>query len=201
MSESTFSSEPRPADRTAALRVEPATVADLGAIREAYTAGRAVQRTQGSSVWPEFSDAAIAREIDSGSLFRVMDAERLAGVFSLVLADLAIWGEMERGEHLYLHRISRAPSHQGGGLVRVILAWADERCRALGRAGLRMDTWATNAPLIGYYEQLGFRLVGRRLMPADPRLSPHYHGIELALLERPCRDGEADAARPSPPTG
>jgi ribosomal protein S18 acetylase RimI-like enzyme len=167
------------------MRVEPAAPAHLPDVRDAYAAGRAIQRSRAGTVWPEFTDAAILLEVERGCLFRVLDGDRLAGVFSVAYEDPAIWGERERGAHVYLHRIARAAAHPGGGLLDAVLAWGRARCRALGRAGVRMDTWASNEALIAYYERAGFRLVGRRRLPADPRLPPHYHGIEVALLEEP----------------
>lgn len=165
------------------LGVEPARPADLPAIHAAYAAGRAIQHAQGFAVWPEFPDESVLAEIAAGNLLRVMDGATLAGVFSVTYEDPAIWGDLERGAHVYLHRITRAADYQGRGLMDAVLAWARERCRTLGRAGLRMDTWADNATLITYYGRLGFALVGRRRLDADPRLLPHYHGLELALLE------------------
>ena len=47
-------------------------------------------------------------EIRAGRLRRVVDGPALAGVFSLAYEDGAIWGERERGAHVYLHRIARA---------------------------------------------------------------------------------------------
>jgi ribosomal protein S18 acetylase RimI-like enzyme len=167
------------------MRIEPATAADLEAIRAAYADGRAIQREQRSPEWPEFSDAAIIAEIEAGHLFRIMHDDALVGVFSVAYEDPAIWGEHERGAHIYLHRIARAAGYRGRGLIDTVLQWARARCRTLGREGLRMDTWASNAPLIAYYQRLGFALVGRRRIEADPRLPAHYHGIELALLEEP----------------
>jgi len=58
-----------------------------------------------------------------------------------------------------------------------------------------MDTWASNDALIAYYGRLGFHLVRRRRIAPDPRLAAHYHGIELALLERPCSDEEGKRVR------
>jgi predicted acetyltransferase/GNAT superfamily N-acetyltransferase len=168
------------------LRVEPATAADLPAIHSAYEAGRAIQRAQGFAVWPDFPDASVLAEIAAGNLLRVMDGATTAGVFSVTYEDPAIWGDRERGAHVYLHRIARAPGFAGRGLIDVVLAWARERCRALGRAGVRMDTWADNAALIDYYGRFGFTPVGRVRLAADPRLHPLYHGLELALLEEPC---------------
>jgi ribosomal protein S18 acetylase RimI-like enzyme len=115
----------------------------------------------------------------------VYDDDVMAGVFSMLDDDAAIWESRECGAHCYLHRISRAPRWEGRGLVDAILTWAHAEARRRGKLGLRMDTWASNHALIDYYGARGFALVGTRLMPADSRLSPHYHGIELALLEAP----------------
>jgi ribosomal protein S18 acetylase RimI-like enzyme len=167
--------------------IQPATPADLPAVRKAYAAGRVRQREQGASAWPEFPDAALRDEIAGGRLFVAREGETAAGVFSVAYEDPAIWGELESGAHIYLHRIARAPGWTGSGLVEAVLAWADVRCRELGRAGLRMDTWANNTALIGHYERFGFRRVAVRRVGADPRLLPHYHGLVLALLERPCQ--------------
>jgi GNAT superfamily N-acetyltransferase len=171
----------------AGVKVEPATAGDLPMIRVAYGNGRALQRETGSSVWPEFSDAAILREVERGDLFRVIDADgAVAGVFTVAHEDPAIWGDLERGSHIYLHRIARAPDWPGRGLMEPILSWTVDRCRLLGREGIRIDTWGENTPLISFYESRGFILVQRRRIGVDPRLPLHYHGGEFALLERPC---------------
>jgi ribosomal protein S18 acetylase RimI-like enzyme len=170
------------------MRIERASVSDLSSTRAAYAEGRAIQIAQGSALWPEFDDAAIVAEIEIGHLFRVLDGDTLAGVFSVAYADEAIWAERERDAHIYLHRIARAPGYVGRGLIQAVLAWARAECRALGREGLRMDTWSSNTPLIDYYRRLGFTLVGRRVIPADARLPSHYHGVELALLEETRED-------------
>jgi ribosomal protein S18 acetylase RimI-like enzyme len=174
------------------LRVERATVDDLPAVRSAYAHARAIQKWEGATVWPDFPDEYIAAEIDRGCLFRLMDGREIVGVFSIAYDDAAIWGELETGEHLYLHRIARAENYPGRGLVVAVLAWARAQCHALGRTGLRLDTWANNANLIAYYSRQGFRLVGRRQMGFDPRLPPHYHGNEYALLEEIEEEGAHD---------
>ncbi len=169
---------------TSSWRCEVASRDDLPDARAVYEHARATQRARGGDVWPEFTDDAILREIDEERLLRVVANDALAGVFSVAYDDAAIWGSLERGEHIYLHRIARAAACPAGGLVDAVLAWAIERCRTLGRAGLRMDTWAGNAALIEFYGRRGFRLVEERRLGADPRLPPHYHGNAFALLER-----------------
>ena len=177
------------------MRVEPASRDHLAAVRAAYADARAIQRGHGGVLWPEFSDAAILAEIDAGALLRVLEGHTLMGVFSVAYEDPAIWGERERATHIYLHRIARAATYAGRGLMEAVLDWARARCRAMGRAGLRMDTWASNGALIAYYERRGFRLIGRRRLAADPALPTHYHGIEVALLEEPCGTGAGASVR------
>ena len=168
------------------MQVEPATTADLTAIREAYAHARAIQQQQGSTVWPEFTDEAMLAEVSERRLFRVFGDGSLLGVFSVAYEDAAIWGELERGAHIYLHRIARSPTSHVTGLVDAVLAWARAECKALGRSGLRMDTWSDNQALIAFYQRRGFDLVAHRRIEDDPRLPPHYHGREFALLERAC---------------
>jgi GNAT superfamily N-acetyltransferase len=165
------------------LLIEPATFDDLPAIRAAYANGRDTQHRVGSPVWPEFTDDAILAEISAGRLFRVIDDQTTAAVFSVAYEDPAIWGELERGAHLYLHRIARAADWNGRGVMDVILSWAAAECRSLARAGIRIDTWASNAELIAFYQRRGFTLVGHRHIAVDPRLPPHYYHNEFALLE------------------
>lgn len=166
------------------MHIEPATPADLDAVRAAYAYARELQTAHGMTAWPVFADASILAEIGEGRLFRVDDGDALAGIFSVAYDDAAIWGARERGEHIYLHRIARAPGYDGRGLVAAVVGWAEDRRRALGRVGLRMDTWANNDPLIAYYGRFGFTFVGNVTIGNEPRLPPHYHGREFALLER-----------------
>jgi ribosomal protein S18 acetylase RimI-like enzyme len=166
------------------IRVELATPDDLPDVRATYEYARAFQHTKTGVSWPAFVESAILAEMAARQLHRVVENDEAIGVFSVVREDPLIWGELERGAHLYLHRIARAPAYGGHGLVAAVLEWASERCRVLGREGLRMDTWADNQALVGYYERHGFALVGRRRL-FDSRLPAHYYGVELAMLEKP----------------
>jgi ribosomal protein S18 acetylase RimI-like enzyme len=170
------------------MQVTQAAPVHLAEIHAVYADGRAVQRETGSPLWPEFTDAAILAEIHSGALYRVVDGGTLVGVFSAFYEDEPIWGDLERGAHIYLHRIARSSSYRGRGLVDAVIAWALAHGEARGSEGLRMDTWASNDTLTAFYRTRGFGLVGTRRIPLDSPLSEHYRGIELALLERSLKD-------------
>jgi len=167
------------------MRVEPATPAHLEEVRSAYADARARQAAHRAFLWHEFTDRSILDQMEAGHLFRVLDGDAFVGVFTVAYEDPAIWGELERGAHIYIHRFARAATYPGRGLVDAILAWAIAHCTALGREGLRLDTWGHNDALIAFYESRGFTLVDRRTMGSDPRLAPHYDGLHLALMERP----------------
>jgi len=167
------------------MRVEPATPAHLAEVRSAYADARARQAEHRAFLWPEFSERSILDQMEAGHLFRVLDGDAFVGVFTVAYEDPAIWGELERGAHIYLHRFARAAAYPGRGLVDAILAWAIAHCKSLGREGLRLDTWGHNDALIAFYQSRGFTLIDRRTMGSDPRLAPHYDGLHLALMERP----------------
>lgn len=172
--------QPIPPD---ALHIGAATPSDLQAIHAAYRHGRTMQLALSNVAWPGFTDEQIVREMELGHLYAIRQHKIVIGIFSMIEDDSLLWESLECGAHLYLHRITRAPEYDGTGLFDVLVRWAHRECLRRGRVGLRMDTWASNETLLRYYRSRGFALIGVKRIPADERLSPHYHGIELALLE------------------
>ena len=167
------------------MNVELASLDDLPGIQAAYTEGRRRQRERGNVVWPEFSDASLRAEVRARKLFRVAHGDEMVGTFAITYEDPVVWGERERGAHVYLHRIARGPSGASRGLLSCIVGWACAHSRELRREGIRMDTAAESRQLVEYYEQTGFVVVDRRVI-ADPSLPAHYDGREVALLEMTC---------------
>jgi hypothetical protein len=60
------------------MRIEPATLSDLPAVRAVYDYAREIQREQGAVIWEEFPPPLTISEIETGRLFRVMDGDALA---------------------------------------------------------------------------------------------------------------------------
>ena len=168
------------------MNIEPASISDLSCIQEVYAEGRRRQQKRGTLIWPEFSDASLIADVRERKLFRVMDNDAMVGTFTIAYEDQAVWGERERGAHVYLHRIARSPSGTSRGLLRSVVDWACAHSRELQREGIRMDTAAASRQLIAYYEQAGFVVVGRYVIGPDPILPTHYHGTEVALFEMTC---------------
>jgi hypothetical protein len=169
-----------------AMDIQPASLSDLSRIQAAYAEGRRRQRQYGTLVWPEFADASLMAEMRSRRLFRVMEDDAMVGTFVIAYEDAAVWGDRDRGAHVYLHRIARSPSSTSRGLLQSVIDWACAHSGELQREGVRMDTAAASSQLVDYYERAGFVIVGRHLIGPDPTLPAHYHGTEVALFEMAC---------------
>jgi GNAT superfamily N-acetyltransferase len=98
-------------------------------------------------------------------------------------ADKIIWREMEKGDAIYLHRIVVNPVFKGKRLFGEILKWAIEHARQKGLNFIRMDTWADNPHIIGYYKSFGFSVVENFTTPDSPELPLHNRKLALTLLQ------------------
>ncbi len=68
---------------------------------------------------------------------------------------------LPRPDHLLLDNIAVHPDHQGRGLGRRLVAFAEEETRRLGYAELRLYTHQRMTENIALYARLGFRETGR----------------------------------------
>jgi RimJ/RimL family protein N-acetyltransferase len=67
--------------------------------------------------------------------------------------------------------------------VGAILEWSKEHGKALGKAYVRLDTWAENLKLKEIYERNGFQFLGV-VTPSDLSALPsHYSGIRLSIFQ------------------
>jgi len=149
-----------------------------------WNAALAYQKAKQLPLWPAYPAQRIKDEIYGGLHFSVfMPDDVLAGYFSIALADELIWGEKERGDAVYIHRICVNPDRKGNNLTTHILSWAYGYALVAGRKFIRMDTWGDNLRLVNYYITCGFRHVGNRRLGSVPDLPPHYSNANLALFE------------------
>ena len=113
-------------------------------------------RTRGYANWPErFSRRFIESHAIAGELHAVEIDGSMIATLTLQWSDERFWGETGPDAG-YVHRLAVRRSHAGQGLGYRLLDWSDEQVRARGRELLRIDVVSDNAPLRGYYEQVGF---------------------------------------------
>lgn len=68
---------------------------------------------------------------------------------------------LAKPDHLLLDNIAVHPDHQGRGIGRRLIAFAENEARRGGFAELRLYTHATMTENIALYRRLGFRETGR----------------------------------------
>jgi GNAT superfamily N-acetyltransferase len=131
--------------------IRPARPEDTEAVRQlvedAY--GHYVAR-MGKPPGPMLDDH--ARRIADGQAWVLEEGDRLAGV--LVLEDAP-------GGALLLDNVAVAPSAQGKGHGRALVAFAEEEARRRGHGEVRLYTNVLMVENLALYGRLGFRETGR----------------------------------------
>ncbi|GAA1542316.1 GNAT family N-acetyltransferase [Actinomadura kijaniata] len=137
------------------VRIRPAVAADRGPVERIVTAAY--------TPWIEVLGVRpLPMEADYGALIgagRVWVTDPPAGLVVLVPEDGC----------LLVENVAVDPAFQGRGLGRRLMAFAEERARALGLSRLRLYTNALMARNIALYERLGYRETGRETFPTGHR--------------------------------
>ena len=115
---------------------------------------------EGRALWSAADVALerIQRDTDAGGYFIARQGGEAAGVVRLDLEDPYFWPEIASGSSLYVHKLAVRRASAGQGVPLLLLDFARERARSLGRPFLRLDCVADRAPLRALYEGFGFSL-------------------------------------------
>ena len=157
-------------------KVQPETEAELTQVLQA--AARALEK-RGEPLWPlRTLEPAALRAAYPGaeSYVGLQGGEAVAGMMVLT-DDPLFWPDVRASESLFLHKLAVIPAFQGSGVASEMLNFAAARARTLQKRYLRLDCAAERPKLCAFYEQHGFRWVGKRTV----------EGFEAALYEREVR--------------
>jgi GNAT superfamily N-acetyltransferase len=130
--------------------------------------------------WPTdgFPRELIAGDIARGEVYVARRDRRAVGTFTLQWSDDLFWpGATEAAG--YIHRI--AVRREARGLGVELIKFAERATAATGRKILRLDCFAGNDSLCGYYERAGFvRLAEIEIDPCDDATVPKSTGRFIA---------------------
>lgn len=104
----------------------------------------------------------------------------VAGAWELWWDDPAAWGSRP-GAAGYVHRLMTDRAAAPPGTGRRMLAEAERRIAAAGRALCRLDCLADNAALRAYYQAAGYEVVGEQPAKSGARKAAYA----VTLLEKP----------------
>lgn len=125
--------------------IRPARPADQAAIeRTVHDAYRPYIERMGKPPGPMQDDYAV--RIAAGEAWVIEDAGTIAGV--LVLCDAP--------DHVLLDNIAVAPAHQGTGVGKRLIAFAEAETRRRGHAEIRLYTHETMVENQALYRRIGF---------------------------------------------
>jgi ribosomal protein S18 acetylase RimI-like enzyme len=156
---------------------------DIETIFDLYDMAIEFQKTVFDKTWLGFDRKMVETEIDEGRLWKIIEDDSIACIFSITYADPILWGERSHESAMYIHRIVTNPDFRGRGYVRVITDWARGHAADNDIRYIRMDTWGDNLKLLEYYQNCGFKFVGLTSPADSPTLPKHYSGISLSLFE------------------
>jgi ribosomal protein S18 acetylase RimI-like enzyme len=116
-------------------------------------------RQRGMPMWKgdELTLETVSADVSAGQFFVVEHGGEVAAAVKFQLEDPAFWPDVPGGDAAYVHRLVVGRAYAGRGLAEVLLRWAAERARGLGRRYLRLDCEASRAKLRALYEGFGFR--------------------------------------------
>lgn len=165
------------------MQIVPAEPVDVGQIFDLYDKAIEFQKQVFDKHWLGFDASLVDREIAENRLWKIVEDNEIACIWSVAYSDPIIWGENSDEGAMYIHRIVTNPDFRGQGFVSAITAWAEGHARENGLQFVRMDTWGDNQKLIEYYQACGFNFIGVMTPAESETLPKHYSGITLSLFE------------------
>ena len=156
---------------------------DIDIIFSLYEAGTQHQKKVAEKHWKGFDRVLIETDISEQRLFKIVEDDRIACIFSITLQDPFIWKEKDKDPAVYIHRIATHPDFRGKGYVRHIVQWAKEYAVRTGKSYIRMDTGSGNDKLNNYYISCGFNYLGVIAPVATDELPAHYKDGASSLFE------------------
>ena len=157
--------------------------ADLADIFNFFEESVAYQEKNGYPAWKHYDKVVIRNDMETKLQYKIIIDGMMAMVFSVRYNDRLIWRDMDNGDSVYLHRIVVNPKFKGRKLFQVVLKWALDHARNRGLRFIRMDTWADNPSIIGYYKTFGFTSIETYTTPDSPELPVHNRKLPLTLLQ------------------
>ena len=143
----------------AVTAIRQAKAQDVNAVSEILTEAARWLAKSGKPLWmeDELAPTRIATEVDAGLFWLAETDGDCAGTLRFQLEDPLFWPDAVSGEAAYLHRLAIRRRHAGTGLSTLMLHWAVDRTRSLGRQSLRLDCVSSRLRLRAIYENYGFR--------------------------------------------
>lgn len=160
-------------------------LSDLETIFELYNQAIAYQKIKKCAVWPVFNKLDVQNAITEKRQFKIVIKNEIACVFTYTFKDKSIWGDKDKNDAVYIHKIATDSKFKGQNLVGQIIEFSKQYARSNAKFFLRMDTVGENTGLINYYTKFNFNYLGLFQLDHFDDLPTHYHHAAVSLFELP----------------
>ena len=146
-------------------------MSDLDSIFSVINDCKESMRLSGHQQWPDHhpSREVVAMGVQSGAHFVAVDGEEILGGMLLNNSQDEQYKQVEwrvnEGSPFIVHRLAISPNHQGRGVAKKLMVFAEEFAKSHGSTAIRLDTYAGNGVSNRFYENLGYLKVGTIKMP------------------------------------
>ncbi|CAG7653890.1 GNAT family N-acetyltransferase [Paenibacillus allorhizosphaerae] len=150
------------------------TLADKKSVVSLYRSVTGELQRQGIRQWDWFypNGVVVGSDIRRSSLFGVKAEDRV--IAAVVIDDLQSpkyaplpWSDGE-GSAACIHRLAVHPQHQGNGLGKRLLQFAEDTVREQGHSSIRLDVYTGNPGAVHMYRRAGYREIGEIRFPLRP---------------------------------
>lgn len=157
------------------MEIKNCSLKDASTILKLYQAAKDLQIQKNMVVWPGFERSFIEKEIEEQRQWKLVINEHIACNWAITFNDREIWGEMDKDDSIYIHRIATSPAFRGNRFIDAIVAWAKPYAVSKRRKYIRLDTLGNNTRLIEHYTSAGFNFLGITKLNDVETLPEHYH--------------------------
>ena len=156
------------------LKIENCVMDDSKMILLLYEEARILQTHKGMVVWPLFKKEFIEQEIKELRQWKLVIDNAIACNWAITFEDKEIWGDKDKNNSIYIHRIATNPVFRGNRFIDKIVEWARQYAAQLGKQFIRLDTLGNNTGLIKHYTSAGFKFLGMFKLGDTSNLPGHY---------------------------
>ena len=156
------------------IKIENCVMDDITVILLLYEEARTLQTQKGMVVWPLFEKEFIEREIKELRQWKLVINNTIACNWAITFDDKDIWGNKDKNDSIYIHRIAANPGFRGNRFIDKIVEWTRQYAAQLGKQFVRLDTLGNNTGLIKHYTSAGFQFLGMFELADTSNLPGHY---------------------------
>ncbi len=174
------------------MEIKDCLLTDADEILTLYDAASELQRKHKVVEWPKFYKPFIEAEINELRQFKIVHNAVIACNWAVTYEDKEIWGDKDKNDSIFIHRICTNPNLRGNRYIDQIVAWAKVYAKNKGKQFLRLDTLGNNTSLIKHYTSAGFNFLGIFTLTDTANLPGHYQKepncclfeIDLAIADK-----------------